>query len=187
MVLLLSGPHATAVGTAAAPAPEVAALQHVGDLLALPLVEHLGDLLHRLDEGDPQLCEQPVLARERVLERVVFHEPAGHDARDVAARLLQLLADDASVLAQLVDRRDDRLLLTGRRLQAVEQGAEEPSARPASHGPVPVPVAVVGAVRPVPTPVPVPVPTPPAPEHLDETDETHRTDDEPEHRRNLLA
>ena len=125
---LLSDPDAVAEATGP--------LEDVRDLLSLPFVEGLAGLLQRLDEGDAKLGEEAVVAREGLFERGVVDEAAGDDAGEVFARLLRLFAENAAVLAKLVEGTDDGLLLTRCGVESLEDAAQEP-APPAAAEPLP--------------------------------------------------
>ena len=112
-------------------AAEAAALNHVGQLLALPLVEGLDRPLERLHEPDAELREQAVLARERLLERRVVDQAVADGAGEIGAGLLRLVAEHL-LLAGIVDGRDNRLLLPRRRLEPLEDRAKKPAPRPAA-------------------------------------------------------
>src|SRR6185312_10792285 len=99
-----------AAATTSAPRPR-AAVDEIGEGLALALVEHGVDVAQRLEDGRPRLAGRGVDAAEHGAERGVVERRSTQRRREVGAGVPDAAAEVAQPRLQAIDLADDRALL----------------------------------------------------------------------------
>ena len=110
---------ATAVGAAA-----IAALQHVGELLALILIERVRDLRERTKERCADRAELLVMACVELAHLRLVDRAATNRVRDLSARLFGFTFAVAHRFFHFVVRRLDHLLLADRGVECLKEKAQ---------------------------------------------------------------
>ena len=144
------------------------------------------DLRERGGHGVAQRLPRGVELRRRFSERAVVEHVSADRLRRFRSRGGPSLARLVAGRANVVHRAEDHLLLSGGRVEQLEEEPSRPSpAKSAASEPAappPFTAAVAAAVAPAAV-APAAAATPPVTKRLEQTDEAHRAEDEPDHER----
>src|SRR5258708_1395732 len=178
---------------AAAPAREAGTrLYDVGKLLPLPIVERLVDLCEGRNASLARRIHDTLHARRSAAESHFVEALGTHCLCKLVPRSFHLAFGRPRGLFELMERREDRLLLPRRRVESFEDGSQEKwTAEIASPAPVvfaaalaaPAPSSAKTFVSAAVSDVSTMTIRPATPHHAEQPDEASSTHEKPNHRR----
>jgi hypothetical protein len=170
------------VPVATPPPTATPALDEIGNLRALLFGQRFMRFSNRLDHASAGLAEERVVLQENVGHCGLVDDPSSKDAREVAARLPELVFGAAERTSKFVGGLHDDLLLTGSRIESLEERAQKEARTDASPSAVtltPAPAPLEAAERTSETTSATPptgVAVARTSRDLEETDETRRSE-----------